>query len=65
MTATVRDSFIQCTLYTFYTGSDIPTLPDYIAISRDIANCGYNVNFWSKRWMLDLLNPKLMIYLWS
>ena len=37
-------------------------LPD---CSTDIAKYGYDVNFWFKRLMLDLLNPRLMIYLLS
>ena len=36
-----------------------------VAVSRDIANYGYDVNFWLRRLMLDLLNPGLMIYLLS
>ena len=35
--------------------------PYSVAISRDIANHGSDVNFWFKKYMLDLLNPRLMI----
>ena len=40
-------------------------LPDSVAISKDIANYGYGIDFWFKRQMVDLLNPRLMIYLLS
>ena len=40
-------------------------LTDGVAISRDITNYGYDVDFWFKRQMLDLLSPKLLIYLLS
>ena len=32
--------------------------PYDVAMSRDIANRGYDVDFWFKRKMLDLLNPR-------